>query len=229
MQLSSSIDPAALKHEFAHHGRIRVPGFLAHETALQLHRCLRDEVPWKLVYDDAGRAVVANAATLPPEQNERVIAQARERFQYLYCSYPMVTAYLRGEDPGLLLHRFLEWLNAAPTLELIRGITGVATLRKADAQATWYRPGHFLTLHDDGGMPREKRRIAYVLNLTQRWQADWGGLLHFVNEQGDVIDTWRPGFNTLALFRVPIRHTVSCVAPFAAGQRFAIAGWFRDA
>jgi len=38
-----------------------------------------------------------------------------------------------------------------------------------------------------------------------------------------------PGFNTLALFRVPIRHTVSCVAPFAGGQRFAIAGWFRDA
>lgn len=229
MQLSSSIDPATLATAFAGCGRIRVPDFLSDDAALRLHRCLVEEVPWKLVHDDDGRAVVLDATGLTREHHERVIAQARDRFQYLYCSYPMVTAYLRGENPGLLLHRFLEWLNAPPTLDLIRGITGIATLRKADAQATWYRPGHFLTLHDDGGAPREQRRIAYVLNLTQRWQADWGGLLHFANEQGDVIETWRPGFNTMALFRVPIRHTVSCVAPFAGGQRLAITGWFRDA
>jgi SM-20-related protein len=228
---SSSLDSAALATEFSQRGRVRIRNFLAQETALRLHQCLQDEVPWKLAYDAHGKAAIldddsrAFESQIAPE----ILAQARERFQYLYCSYPMVTAYLRGDDPGLLLHRVLEGLNEPQMLDLIRGITGIATLRKADAQATWYRPGHFLTLHDDTGMPREMRRVAYVLNLTRRWQVDWGGLLHFVDEHGDVIDSWCPEFNTLVLFRVPVRHAVSFVAPFAGEPRFAITGWFRDA
>ncbi|HEY6644733.1 2OG-Fe(II) oxygenase [Povalibacter sp.] len=228
--LSSPLDAAALAGEFAHHGRVRIRNFLAASAAERLHQCLLDEVPWKLVCDERGTAVVLKDASRVSEQQimPAVIGQARDRFQYLYCSYPMVTAYLRGDDPGLLLHRVLEWLNEPRLLELIRDITGITTLRKADAQATWYRPGHFLTLHDDGGATGEMRRVAYVLNLTRRWQADWGGLLHFVDERGDVAASWRPEFNTLVLFRVPVRHTVSQVAPFAGEPRFAITGWFRD-
>jgi Rps23 Pro-64 3,4-dihydroxylase Tpa1-like proline 4-hydroxylase len=67
-----------------------------------------------------------------------------------------------------------------------------------------------------------------VLNLTRRWQADWGGLLQFVDAAGEITDTWLPRFNTMALFRVPVRHTVSYVAPFANEPRLAITGWFRD-
>ncbi|HEX5536856.1 MAG TPA: 2OG-Fe(II) oxygenase family protein [Sphingobium sp.] len=36
-----------------------------------------------------------------------------------------------------------------------------------------------------------------------------------------------PRFNALSLFRVPQRHHVGCVAPFAPKPRISITGWLR--
>jgi Rps23 Pro-64 3,4-dihydroxylase Tpa1-like proline 4-hydroxylase len=46
---------------------------------------------------------------------------------------------------------------------------------------------------------------------------------------GDVEEVWMPRFNSLALFRVPTRHMVSYVSPFAKHPRYAITGWLCDA
>jgi SM-20-related protein len=228
------LDAAAA--EFASRGRVRIRGVLGAASAERLHRCLASEVSWRLVYHDGERNVMVEAAAFSSmdaaaqrDLVQRVLAGARDRFQYLYHSYPMVTAYLNHQDPQLFLHRVLEWLNEPATLEIVRHITGIPTLRKADAQATLYRPGHFLTLHDDGGVGNEMRRVAYVLNMTHDWRADWGGQLQFITAGGEIEESWIPGFNTLALFRVPMRHAVSYVAPYATRPRLAVTGWFRDA
>ena len=42
------------------------------------------------------------------------------------------------------------------------------------------------------------------------------------------IVTLMPEFNVLNLLRVPVRHAVSFVTPFAAAARFAITGGFRS-
>lgn len=228
---SPTLDLQSATNEFTRLGRVRIPDALTAHSAERLYECLRHEVPWQLAYDLNGQPMVIAASEAARQQDfmQRVLAQAKQRFQYLYCSYPMVTAYLQRAQPELLLHKALEWINEPATLDIIRRVTGIASIRKADAQATSYRAGHFLTLHDDLGTANEQRRVAYVLNLTRRWQVDWGGLLHFVDEDGQVVDSWLPQFNTLVLFRVPIRHTVSYVAPFAGEPRLAITGWFRDA
>lgn len=232
---ASGLQTEAAAAEFASRGRVRIRNVLDAASASRLHRALRSEVPWQLVYHDGTRNVIVEAADFeklgPAGQRElmqRVLAGARERFQYLYHSYPMVTAYLNGQDPQLFLHRVLEWLNEPTTLETARRISGIPSLKKADAQATLYRPGHFLTLHDDGGTGNEMRRVAYVLNMTEGWRADWGGQLQFIAADGEVEESWLPGFNTLALFRVPMRHAVSYIAPYAIRPRLAITGWFRD-
>lgn len=228
------LDAAAA--EFSSRGRVRIGNVLDSSSAERLHRCLANEVSWRLVYHDGAKNVIVEAAAFANldaaaqrDLVQRVLAGARERFQYLYNSYPMVTAYLNHQDPQLFLHCVLEWLNDPKTLETIRRVTGIDSLRKADAQATLYRPGHFLTLHDDGGTGNEMRRVAYVLNMTQGWRADWGGQLQFMNTSGEVEESWIPGFNTLALFRVPMLHAVGYVAPYATKPRLAVTGWFRDA
>ena len=81
----------------------------------------------------------------------------------------------------------------------------------ADAQATLYRSGHFLTSHNDD-TPGSKRLAAYVLSFTPAWRAEWGGLLEFLDGNGQVETGYLPGFNTLKLFRVPMTHYVSMVA-----------------
>jgi Rps23 Pro-64 3,4-dihydroxylase Tpa1-like proline 4-hydroxylase len=63
--------------------------------------------------------------------------------------------------------------------------------------------------------------------MTPRWRVDWGGLLLFVDERGNVSRGLTPAFNALNLFRTPQPHTVSAVAPFAGANRLSITGWLR--
>jgi Rps23 Pro-64 3,4-dihydroxylase Tpa1-like proline 4-hydroxylase len=96
----------------------------------------------------------------------------------------------------------------------------------ADAQATLYRSGHFLTAHDDN-TPGTKRLAAYVLSFTPVWRPEWGGLLEFLDDTSQVETGYVPGFNTIKLFRVPMTHYVSMVAPSAMSGRYSITGWLR--
>jgi Rps23 Pro-64 3,4-dihydroxylase Tpa1-like proline 4-hydroxylase len=99
---------------------------------------------------------------------------------------------------------------------------------KGDAQATLYGPNHFLSMHDDSHMA-EGWRVAYVMNFCGAdWRPDWGGYLMFYDEHGDAVAGFRPRFNALNMFRVPQKHNVTYVPPFAPVARFAITGWFRD-
>lgn len=232
--LNPRLDPNELEARFRSHPRMQIADVLQPEVASALHECLDREVPWTLAFigddgpttmpEQAFRAMVAKERE---RLRETINARAKRQFQFLYNSYMMVTAYKEGRDPGLLLHRFLEFLNSAPFLQFARHVTGMERIRKADAQATRYLPGHFLTRHNDI-TPEQGREVAYVMNLTRDWRTEWGGLLQFMNDEGEVIDTFMPRFNSLTLFRVPMYHCVSCVAPYAARPRYAITGWLRS-
>jgi SM-20-related protein len=230
------LDVEGASRVFAQRGRVRIADVLERVSAARLHGCLAAEVPWRLTYNEGSKNIFLDSAGLEQlgerkqhELVQSILTRAQEHFQYLFRSYPMVTTYVQGEDPELFLHYVFEWLNDPRTLEVMRTITGIDTLRKANAQATLYRPGHFLTQHDDSGYPEQHRRVAYVLNMTQGWRAEWGGQLQFLTASGEVEETWMPNYNSLTLFKVPTPHIVSYVAPFATRSRYAITGWLCDA
>ena len=116
------------------------------------------------------------------------------------------------------------FLNGEAFLSFARRLTGAADIGYVDAQATRYRAGHFLTVHDDH-VAGADRRAAYVLNLTKGWKPDWGGQLLFHDADGHVTGGFMPAFNALNVFLVPAAHSVSVVAPYAGGVRYAITGW----
>jgi SM-20-related protein len=233
---NTALDVDAAARAFAQRGRVRIADALAPVSAARLYASLLADVPWRLTYNEGEKNVFLDATALQAlgdrAQHElltAVLSRARDHFQYLFRSYPMVSAYVQGHDPALLLHSVFEWLNDARTLEVLRKITGIDALVKVNAQATHYRPGHFLTRHDDSGHAEQHRRVAYVLYLTRGWHADWGGQLQFLDARGDVEEVWMPRFNSLGLFLVPTPHVVTYVAPFAAQPRYAITGWLCDA
>jgi Rps23 Pro-64 3,4-dihydroxylase Tpa1-like proline 4-hydroxylase len=121
----------------------------------------------------------------------------------------------------------VEFLNGPEFLNLIREITGIPQIAWADGQATLYRPGDFLTVHDDDAR-HAKRLVAYVLNLTPVWRSDLGGVLQFIDDAGNIAEGYVPAFNVLNIFRVPAHHAVSAVTPFG-GERYAITGWLHAA
>ncbi|WP_374470516.1 2OG-Fe(II) oxygenase family protein [Phenylobacterium sp.] len=231
--LRPGLRPEAYAAAYARDGVVQIEGVLPDAVAEDLAAVLERGTAWSLVYSDAGgRHVILPQAELArrPQAElhaelEAVVRRAATGFAYVYLVYPMIDAYLDGRDPGHPLHRVTEFLNSPAFMDFVRAVTGEPVV-KVDAQATLYRPGHFLTQHDDRGVG--ERRAAYTLGLTRSWRPDWGGQLLFHTAAGDVARGFAPRFNVLTLFRVPLPHSVAAVAPYAATPRLTITGWLRD-
>lgn len=231
--LNPRLDVGHWAKNFAVSRRIQIPDVLLPEAAERLYACLAHEVPWGIAFTDGERPNFLDAQELAgfrqPDwlalvNKAQAHAIGERQFRFIYNSYKMVEAYKQHRDPGLILHHVLEFINSDGFLGLMRGVTGITDIHMAIAQATRYLPGHFLTAHNDI-IDKENRRVAYVLNLTKGWRADWGGLLQFTDGHEHVTDTFMPTFNSLTLFEVPMWHHVSYVSPFASQGRYAITGW----
>lgn len=229
-----SIEPTAPSIAAAYRRRTHIPDFLRAPDAEAIHRALSDLPRWNTVTRSGDRHLdldAAGLAQLAPENQIRfenaVHDGARRGFQYLFDNYPISDTYHAGTIVSDELARFFEFLNSPETIAFAREVTGISGIRFADAQATRYRPGHFLTEHDDA-VDGKNRCAAFVLNLTRDWRADWGGLLMFIGENGHVEEAYTPKYNALNVFTVPQRHCVSVIAPFAPTVRLSITGWFRS-
>ena len=231
--LSPRSDKAELAARFAQSGVVSVPDILSQEGASALHAMLRERQDWKQVI--GGDQTIseldrATRAALSEEQltalDQAVYALAREGFTFRYETLRVSddpAERARSDDP---LARFAAWWSSEPVLALFREITGLARIAFADAQATAYSPGDFLTGHDDD-VTGKNRLAAYVLNLTPKWRAEWGGLLAFHDDSSPEVTALSPAFNRLNLFKVPRRHSVTEVTRSAAYRRYAITGWLR--
>lgn len=213
-------------------GRVHVPELFTEDGAQVLFEACR-EADWRLVfkgsqgaYDVAAKDVSALDVGQKVELTSVIHAQAGTGFQYLYDSYRISDLAEAGTLPTGPLAGFFAGLNSDDTLKRLRAITGDDRIQYLDAQATRYRPGHFLTVHDDHQEGKD-RLYAYVINLTPVWRADWGGLLMFLGEDGHVSEAFTPRWNALNILKVPQPHAVSVVAPFARGARYSITGWMR--
>lgn len=229
--INNDLDFESYRIDLARNTRVQIPDFLQLAAAERLHHCLQNEVPWSLAErsDGISKTVSATDYALMDEQArakhlQKAYIRAKTQFQFVYESYMMVKASIEGRDPGLILHAILGFLNSAEFLEFARWLVNDPGISHVGAQATRYRNGHFLTRHQDKDQ-HEDRAYAYVINLAKNWQADWGGLLQFQNDQGDVTQTFVPHWNSLSLFKVPQSHSVSLISPFATEDRLAITGW----
>ena len=234
--INEQLDLDKWRGQLQGNGRVQIENYLQEAAAERLRVCLEQEVPWTLaIRDSEGPRTIDNATyrAMSAEAMTRLLQEvatrsgggADDEFRFAYDSYMMIRAYKEQRDPGLLLHRVVELFNSPDYVSFAQHLTGDTRIRQVNAQATRYRPGHFLRLHFDED-ETEGRLYAYVLNLSRGWQADWGGLLQFIDPDGRIADTFLPRWNTLSLFAVPRGHAVSLVAPWAGADRLAITGWF---
>lgn len=227
------LDIAALAERYQARKRIQIPNFLSDESAQQARAAL-EALPWGMVYNDGPRAVQIHAhelAQLSERDAVPIMAGIRERarseYQYLYGFYPILTAYFSPQVTRHPIFSLFELMNSETVVAAIRKITGLTQIRWADAQATWYKPGHFLKAHTDDEAATG-RVAAYVMNLSPVWERDWGGFLQFFDENDNIEAAFKPSFNTLNLFTIPQLHSVSMVSTYVTAKRLAMTGWFRS-
>jgi len=232
------LNPALAARDFAgvfqRDGVVQVPDFLTPDSADRIETALKTATPWGLSLSDAaGHGAWLSPETLQTLGRDGVAARTREAvtaarngFGFSYLAYPIIEALLAGREPGHPTHALVELLNSPEARDFCAAVAGETGITKIDAQATLFRPGDFLALHNDTGVG--ERRAAYTIGLTRDWRTDWGGQLLFHDEAGDVSRGFRPGFNVLTLFRTPQWHSVATVAPYAGAPRLSITGWLRD-
>ncbi len=235
--LNPHLDRPALAEDFRRDGRVQVRNVLTRAAAETIHEVLSRGTPWGLAWqagEDGPHALRAATLNADPHGEQRAMTAAthaamrRGDYAFQFAQYPILDAYLGKWAPDGAHDLLLEHINSEDFLDFIREVTGIASIRKGDAQATLFAPGHFLGLHIDSHVG-EGWRVAYVLNLCrEEWKSDWGGYLNFFDEDGDIVVGYRPRFNALNMFAVPRAHAVSYVPPFAPVGRFAVTGWFRD-
>lgn len=232
--LDPTIDLQVLADDFARCDRVQIAPFLGPEDwadRLLQHVSRRED--WRVtIRTAAGNPTVidrSNWDALRPQEREGMMKLAAptdvDSFRYVFEEIVTVDPDFENHEPDTFLGQFADFMATAPVLEAIRRITGATDIAGADLRATCYRAGHFLTRHNDTSTGM--RRVAYVLGLTPRWRPEWGGMLMFHNERGDVELGLMPRMNVLNLFAVPQNHSVSLVSPFAPDPRYAVTGWFR--
>lgn len=240
-EINPGLDRPALAKQFSADSRLQIRDVLTRETAEEIRMILAQHTPW-------GIATQAGAADTPgPQQilqRELATADGKQRAQRLaqtayqaaangeyafnFAQYSLVQGFQEKWDEGGPHDLLLEYLNTQEFLQLVRDVTGISELFKADGQATLFAGQHFLAHHIDSHVA-EGWRVAYVMNFTRDdWKPDWGGYLNFFDDEGDIVAGFKPRFNALNLFLVPTPHSVSFVPPFAPVGRFAITGWLRD-
>ena len=226
-ELAASLDPNALRDVFEAEGRLQIAPFLSERSASDLHHWLSENAEWRLTANRGDQILdfdLEQVAQWKPEQHrlleEAVTNGGRYNFQFRY-----EVVRLKAGAPGPRAD-FTDFMSRGEVIELMRRVTGAIDIAFADAHASRYRAGHFLTTHDDMA-DNMGRRAAYVLNLTPKWRPDWGGLLQFFDSRSDVARAFTPSFNALNLFSVPQPHNVSWVNPLAGAPRYAITGWLR--
>ena len=220
-KLRTTFDWDALGAHLNAHGWVQVPNILARADADALYRTLSGLEGW---HTSIGAGT--QSWSVPPGADASLALDHAHRAAHQGFAYAFehVPALETGFAPVLATVNALVTSDAF--LDLGRKLLGDEEIRFADAQACRYGPGHFLTNHDDN-VAGKHRRAAYVLNLTPHWRADWGGLLLFHDEKGRVTNGLVPAYNVLNIFRVPVAHSVSTVAPFAPARRYSITGWLR--
>ena len=237
-ELNPAIDQERAAREFAATQRVQIRDFLTPEAAQTIHQVLTRETPWGLAWragaDGPHGLRRQDVAAMGPEQSKALMQKLAEAmhgrdYAFIYAQYQLLTANVEKWGEHEALELLMEHINDEPLMEMVRAVTGIPQLIKADGQATLYGPNHFLAMHDDSHVA-EGWQVAYVMNFctVENWRPDWGGYLMFYNEDGDVVAGFKPRFNAINMFKVPQRHNVTYVPPFAPVGRYAITGWFRD-
>lgn len=227
-------DVAELAAQFARDRHVRIPAILPATEAESLHQLLRSRSDWKQVLTTGTGYVELDRPTrsaMTGDQrttlDEAVYAQARTGFQYRYEGIRVPDSQSERRASNDPLSVLAQAMSTGPFRDLLRSVTGFEDISFADAQATAFSPGDFLTGHDDA-IEGKDRRAAYVLNLTPVWRIEWGGLLLFHGADGHVSRGLTPAFNTLNIFSVPVMHSVSEVTKASPYRRYSVTGWLRS-
>ena len=235
-RLNPTLRPDAFRPLFQTHRRLHIPDILTPASARALHTIVTAAAGWiRSVHLHEGQDVditMGELDAMTPEERtaleHELVDACTDSVRYVFDAIRITPAIREGRTLPEPLRAIHQFVNGERFLDLIKRTTGDERVAFADVMATRYLPGHFATAHADE-LPGHRRLYAYVLNLTPEWNADWGGVLTFPDEDGHLAEGYVPRFNALNIFQVPQVHAVTVVTRLARAPRLSVPGWIHAA
>lgn len=215
-----------LKDIFYEKNRLKISCFLNSEFAEKLFKHALNEQKWKLATGIDKNKYEKDVIPSNDKINSLQIKNVDKAFGNNQFSYIFYRSF-SGQNMSLLEFTLRKVFNSPEFISLLNDITNLKLTRLTTLFLSKYKSGCFLSPHSDKG----NGRLAFVLNLSMGWKPQYGGNLHFLNDdRTEIIETIVPEYNSFYIFYVPegngIPHYVGHVAQGVKLSRFAITGWF---
>ena len=213
--LNSGLAAESYVEEFRMKGRVQVRDLLTDCSARALSHKLQNETRWTVTFNDGEKKcdVERYDGNLRRHLTYAAWDRATTSFQYIYERHALSWDREPYPDRDHYYAGVVGFLNAPEFLDLMREITGIPEIAYTDRQATLYRPGDFLTVHNDEAK-LAKRLVAYVLNMTPLWRSDFGGASQFIDDRGNIAEGYVPAFN--------VPEHLSCTGSSRGDGRYAV-------
>ena len=233
--INPALNVVELSESFAHNKSVQILDFLKEEESNKLHDWLNSNMPedwWftsVLNQKDKDYSGAENIQRVSDSEEliNLKIKEANKSFMDGDFSYVFDRTLPHAATCNCLECQFLEFLKSEFMLFFVKSITGINVQKTNEVFSSRFLSNFFLSPHGDKG----KGKIGFVYSLSKSWRPEWGGNLHFMEDDYKTVTrTIVPVFNRLTLFDIPSRdgipHYVSHVIPDVKTKRISITGWF---
>jgi len=213
-----------IKRNYSENKVISVPDILDKNLANNIYKLISNRIFDKLWY-----LTIHNGKTkyIFPNRYNRNLNSILEKLKenkkkgiftyYIYRTFQI--------PKNVYITKLFNFLLSDKFINDIMKITGKNLTELNEVFISKYEKNCFLDIHED----KNKGTIAFVINLTKDWRVDYGGNLHFLDNEGKVNRTYIPSFNNLIIFEVSdkSKHFVSSINNFVKNKRYCITGWYK--
>jgi len=234
--VNNKLDLNELQKTFKEKGYVVIDNFLKEDVAEKLYQFFAYDMPpewWSVAtYPAKGQSGVEYNRNL--NENEDSIQSARGYAETAFSENLFSYAFHRTlsdhfDDCTCPECQLRSSIDSEEMYDIISKITDLKIISSNELFAACYVPGDFLSPHQDS----PNGIIGFVLQLTKNWRPEYGGLLYFLNDEGNVVENVEvPKFNSLTMFLLPEDkgklHYVSHVNPGTNEVRLSFTGWFRN-
>ena len=215
-----------LKEKFEMNGRLKISNFLNQQFANYLFHYAYSNKNWLLATGIESVKYLKPSTPLNDKINNKQIKNVNEAFGKDNFSYIFYRS-MNSKNMSYFEFALRQTMNSPQFINFLNEVTGLELVGLNTLFLSKYKSGNFLSPHSDKG----NGKLAFVINISSGWKPQYGGILHFMNdERTEIIDSFVPEFNSFVIFNVPhphgIPHFVSHVSPNVRFNRYAITGWF---
>lgn len=232
LKINPALKKKDLASQFQAKSRLQVENFLDPKDAEKVFEMVNSCRHFKFKYNEGDKEVFVKPMELKGmterrlrEFGNRIFNTAQKgQFQYTYYSCPLSRETLSENQKLKPFGEVLDFLDGKDMQNFLKTVTG-EKVTGANAEVQWFKTDSFQTT-GDGLHRREKRVLGYALEMTKDWNEDAGGVRFFKSKNGEVEDFYIPKFNSLTLFKVPMKNSISYITGYATGLKLSISGWF---